>query len=64
MLQIMEDKEEAGLKTATKVAVLLQQTSPNIRSKDKVIRKTEKNGLYDGLDVGAVWLERALAEKM
>ncbi len=64
MLQIMESKEIAGLNKSTKVAVFLQQTSPNIRAKDRIIRKTEKNGLYEALDVGAVWLERALAEKM
>ena len=26
-------------------------------------KKSEKNGLYVALDVGAVWLERALAGK-
>lgn len=64
MLQILETKEVSGLELATKVSVFLQQTSPNVRAKDRVVRKTEKNGLYEALDVGAVWLERALAEKI
>ena len=29
----------------------------------KIVKKTEKNGLYNAIDVAAVWLERALAEK-
>ena len=64
LLQIMESEVKAGISMATRVAVFLQQTSPNVRVKDRVIRKTEKKGLYNALDVGALWLERALAEKM
>ena len=29
----------------------------------QIVKKTEKLGLYTALDVGAVWLERALAGK-
>ena len=42
MLQILETKEVSGLELATKVSVFLQQTSPNVRAKDRVVRKTEK----------------------
>lgn len=64
MIQILEAKIVSGLESASKVSVFLQQTSPNVHPKDRVIRKTEKNGLYEALDVGAVWLERALADKI
>ncbi|MBR4941128.1 MAG: hypothetical protein IKZ19_03920 [Clostridia bacterium] len=64
MLQIQDKKTIEGLETATKVSVYLQQTNENIRPKERIVRKTEKPGLYEALDVGAVWLERALADKM
>lgn len=64
MLQIQDKKTVSGVETATKVSVYLQQTNENIRPKERIVRKTEKPGLYEALDVGAVWLERALADKM
>ena len=48
---------------ATRVSVQLQLTDPDLKSRDRVIRKTEKDGLYPAMDVATVWLERALAEK-
>ena len=64
MLQIQDKKVVSGVETATKVSVYLQQTNENIRPKERIVRKTEKPGLYEALDVGAVWLERALAAKI
>ena len=64
MLQIQDKKVVSGVETATKVSVYLQQTNENIRPKERIVRKTEKPGLYESLDVGAVWLERALADKI
>ncbi|MBE6937627.1 MAG: hypothetical protein E7460_03625 [Ruminococcaceae bacterium] len=64
MLQIQDKKVVSGVETATKVSVYLQQTNENIRPKERIVRKTEKPGLYEALDVGAVWLERALADKI
>lgn len=63
MLQILEESAVDGLPTPTRVAVSLQQTDPDVRAKERIVRKSEKKGLYDALDLGAVWLERALAEK-
>ena len=64
MLQIQDKKMVEGTEIATKVSVYLQQTNENIRPKERIVRKSEKTGLYEALDVGAVWLERALADKM
>ena len=64
MLQIQDKKTVEGAEIATKVSVYLQQTNENIRPKERIVRKSEKPGLYEALDVGAVWLERALADKM
>ena len=53
MLQILETKKLDDLELATKVSVQL----------DRVVKKTEKDGFYTALDVGCVWLERALNAK-
>ena len=41
----------------------LQMTDPSIKSRDRVMKKAEKDSLYAAIDVAAVWLERALASR-
>lgn len=63
MLQILETKQEGELNLASRVAVQLQLTDPDARSRDRIVKKSEKEGFYTALDLGCVWLERALAAK-
>lgn len=63
MLQVMDSKKVDDLDVSTKVAVQLQLTDPDLKSRDRVVKKTEKDSLYAAMDVAAVWLERALAGK-
>ena len=56
-------KKVKDLDVATKVSVSLQLTDPNIRTRDKIVKKTEKDSLYSAIDVAAVWLERSLATR-
>ena len=63
MLQIMETKKIGDTDIATRVSVQLQLTDPNAKGRDRVVKKSEKEGLYTALDFGCVWLERALAGK-
>ncbi len=63
MLQILETKDLNELKLATKVSVQLQRTAPDVKARDRVVKKSEKDGFYTALDVGSVWLERALNAK-
>ena len=63
MLQILETKKVNDVDIATRVSVQLQLTDPTAKSRDRVVKKSEKPGFYTALDVGAVWLERALAGK-
>ena len=60
MLQILDTEKVEDLNLAKRVSVQLQLTDPDIRSRDRVVKKGEKEGLYTALDLGAVWLERAL----
>jgi len=64
MLQITETKaleEHEDLQLASRVQVQLQYTDPDLKSRDRVVKKSEKTSFYEAMDVAAVWLERALA---
>ena len=62
LLQILETHEDKGMELATKVSVELQRTDPNVRANDRIVKKSEKDGFYTALDVGYVWLKRALGQ--
>ena len=53
----------ANMDVATRVSVQLQMTDPDLKSRDRVVKKSEKDSLYAAMDVGCIWLERALAGK-
>ena len=63
MLQILSTKQVNGLAMADKVAVQLQLTDPDLKSRDRVVKKSEKDSLYAAMDVASVWLDRALSSK-
>ena len=63
MLQIIDYKKVGDTDVANKVSIQLQLTDPNIKGRAQIVKKAEKVGPYTALDLGAVWLERALAGK-
>ena len=63
MLQILSSKKVDGLDMTDKVSVQLQLTDPDLKSRDRVVRKSEKDSLYAAMDLASVWLERALSTK-
>ena len=64
MLQILSTKDQDGLPVADKVSVQLQLTDPDLKSRDRVVKKSEKDSLYAAMDIVTVWLDRALAGKL
>ena len=60
MLQVTETKPLDDLSLATRIVVQLQYTDPDLKSRDRVIKKSEKTSFFEAIDVAAVWLERAL----
>ena len=63
MLQVLNNREGEGLPLSGKVAVYLQYTDPDAHPKERIIRKSEKNGLFAAMDIAAIWLERAFDDK-
>ena len=61
MMQVLSTKKVKDLAVADKVSVQLQLTDPDLRSRDRVVKKSEKEDLFAALDLGATWLDRALA---
>jgi arginyl-tRNA synthetase len=62
LLQVLDSKKVKDMDVATKVSVQLQLTDPDLKSRDRVVKKSEKDSLYAAMDVAAVWLDRALAQ--
>ncbi len=63
MMQVLDSKKQGDLDVATKVSVQLQMTDPSIKTRDRIVKKSEKESLYAAMDVAAVWLERALSSR-
>ncbi|MGN0171215.1 MAG: hypothetical protein ACI39E_00360 [Acutalibacteraceae bacterium] len=61
VLQILSTKTVNGKEIADRVSVQLLSTDHELRMKDRILKKSEKQGLYSAMDVGAIWLERTLA---
>lgn len=64
MMQILSTKKEQDMDVADKVSIQLQLTQPDLKSRDRVVKKSEKDSLYAAMDIASVWLERALAGKL
>ena len=61
MIQVISTQKVDDLDVANKVSVQLQLTDPDLKSRDRVVKKTEKDSLFAAIDVASVWLERALS---
>ena len=61
MLQVVESKQVGTLNVPARVTVQLQLTDPDLKSRDRVVKKSEKTSLYEAIDLAAIWLSRALS---
>lgn len=59
-LTVKSETEVNGEKTADDVQVQLISTDESLSPKDRIIKKSEKKGLFTALDLGEAWLERQL----
>lgn len=60
MLQIMECEPFSDLQMAKRVSVQILSTDATLRPKERVKKRTEKNTLYDAMNIASIWLERTL----
>ena len=58
-LQIQSTKTVGGVDVADKVHLQLLSTDESKPREARVARQTTKNGLYNALDIGSIWLQKA-----
>lgn len=63
MMTIGGSKKSGEIDVADKVTISLINTDPTVSPKEKIVKKSEKNGLWAAMDIGSIWLERALTQK-
>ena len=61
MMQVLATKPVDNVEIASKVSIQLLNTDPNVSIREKIVKSSEKKGLYAALDIADVWLSRALA---
>ena len=64
MMQVLDSEPLKDISLAKRVSIQLQLTSPNLKSRDRVVRSTEKNSLAEAMEFASIWLARALSGKM
>ena len=64
MMQVHESESLKDLSLAKRVSIQLQLTSPNLKSRDRVVRSTEKGSMAEAMEFATIWLDRALSGKM
>ena len=60
-LQILTTAPVDGTELPDKVQVTLLSTDLSKSIKERTARQSVRHGLYNALDIGAIWLEKALA---
>ncbi len=60
MIKVNTTKDVGGIKVADKVTVQLLLSDQDIKAKDRIVKSSDKVGLYNAMDIGAIWLDRAL----
>ena len=64
LMQIASTQPGYDMDMAQKISIQLLATDTNLRPKERIVRKSEKIGLYNALDIGSIWLDRALSGTM
>ena len=63
VIQIITSKKINDLDVADKVMVQLVNTDSTLPLNEQIVKKSEKRGLYAAMDIGSIWLERALTQE-
>ncbi len=61
-MQVLTTKEENGVQMADRIHVTLLSTDTTKSPIERMKRQSDKNGLWSALEIGCIWLEKALLE--
>lgn len=62
MMQIKSTVKVGGEDVADKIAIQLLHNDQDMAPEKRVVKSSEKQGLYNAMDIAAVWLDRALKD--
>ncbi len=62
MFSITSTKKIGDEEVADKVVVQLLSTDQSLSLRERIVKKSEKKGLYTAIDIGEIWLKRALQQ--
>lgn len=60
MMQILTNKNFEDVTLSDRVSVQILSTDETLHTSQRVLKRTEKSGLYNALAIATIWLERAL----
>ncbi len=55
-------KTQQGASIADRIHITLLSTDTAKPPIERMLKQSDKNGLFNALDIGSIWLERALAD--
>ena len=58
-MTVLESENLKDLELATKVHLEMVETSDDVTDTQKIVKMSDKNGLYPALDLAEAWLERS-----
>ena len=62
-LQILTTAPMGDQQVADKVHLMLLSTDTTKSPIERMVQQSNKNGLYSALEIGTIWLDKALAKK-
>ncbi|MBE6798543.1 MAG: hypothetical protein E7525_02020 [Ruminococcaceae bacterium] len=62
MMKVKSTVKVGGEDVADKIAIQLIHTDSDMDPAKRVVKQSEKQGLYNAMDIAAVWLDRALKD--
>lgn len=57
-LQIVSYKEQNGEQEPDKIQMQLLKTDPSLPILERLVKNSEKSGLYNAIETAAIWLDR------
>ncbi len=63
MLQILSTKKVGDLEVADRIRVQMISTDETQNPVERIVKTSEKDGLYNALDIAQIWLQRAAKDE-
>lgn len=62
MMQVKSTSKVGDTEVADKISIQLLHNDQDMDPAKRIVKQSEKSGLYNAMDIAAVWLDRAIKE--